>query len=191
MTINYEKIQQSYGNYRTARVIWITTLKDEHLLKCDVLDKDGTLLYRVIEPPESDNYELADEGKLTKDQVLEIGRLMETNNPLYEWDQEDMEDTILMLGSFGKEMSIQQWMAKTSFKNQETMLTYVVYSGESLEESQPYIEHLDKKLTEDEIIEQHLLQKIQQDEEIGSMEVTIARSGMVSSYFLTFETERG
>lgn len=71
------------------------------------------------------------------------------------------------------------------------MLTYVVYSGESLEESQPYIEHLDKKLTEDEIIEQHLLQKIQQDEEIGSMEVTIARSGMVSSYFLTFETERG
>ncbi|MGO3792334.1 MAG: hypothetical protein ACTJG1_12860, partial [Enterococcus gilvus] len=180
-----------YGNYRTARVIWITTLKDEHLLKCDVLDKDVTLLYRVIEPPESDNYELADEGKLTKDQVLEIGRLMETNNPLYEWDQEDMEDTILMLGSFGKEMSIQQWMAKTSFKNQETMLTYVVYSGESLEESQPYIEHLDKKLTEDEIIEQHLLQKIQQDEEIGSMEVTIARSGMVSSYFLTFETERG
>lgn len=117
MTINYEKIQQSYGNYRTARVIWITTVKDEHLLKCDVLDKDGTLLYRVIEPPESDNYELADEGKLTKDQVLEIGRLMETNNPLYEWDQEDMEDTILMLGSFGKEMSIQQWMAKTSFKN--------------------------------------------------------------------------
>lgn len=56
--IKYFKQQQIYGDYQASRVIWITTLKNELLIKFNILDKYGNMLYQISEHPESETFDL-------------------------------------------------------------------------------------------------------------------------------------
>lgn len=49
VTVEYKKTQLSFGGYRPERVIWITLLNGQRVVKFNLLDQAGNVLYRIEE----------------------------------------------------------------------------------------------------------------------------------------------
>lgn len=104
MNRKYLKRKQSFGDYQAARVVWVHTREDETLLKADILDKTGKVVYKITEPPQSELYEIS-ANALTFEQLEEITHLLRTSDLERNWEEEidydDEEDISFVLGFLG------------------------------------------------------------------------------------------
>jgi len=187
--IKYLLKQLDYGEYQAGRVIWIRTLKDELLIKLNVLDKDGVILYRITEPPESDSYEI-EQKYLTAKHLEVIEDFIKGYEPEFECEDED--DITLMLGEFGNQLARRHWLARDSKKTKKMMVDYYLYSTNDYnEERLSRTDYLDSSLTMDEVIEKHLLPKMIEADALNKIDVTIAEAGEVNSYQVMIEEVEG
>lgn len=185
MKIKYTKKPLDFGEYRAGRVIWIRTLKGESLVKLNVLDKDGVLLYRVTELPGDTTYEI-EEGYLTLKHLETIKDLISQNYP--DFDREDEDEVDFMLGDFGRKLACYQWLAKDSKKSQQMIVDSVLYStNDYIEEETFQTNYFEKGLTHDEVIKKYMAPKLIENRTFNALEVTISESGNVSNYQVTIE----
>ena len=189
MKIKYTKKQLDFGEYRAGRVIWIRTLKGESLVKLNVLDKDGVILYRITEPPESDSYEI-EQKYLTVKHLEVIEDFIKEYEPEFECEDED--DVTFMLGEFGNQLARCHWLARDSKKTKKMMVDYYLYPTDICAgEGAFHTDYLDSGLTIDEVLEKHLLPKMIEANALNKFDVTIAEAGEVSSYQVTIEEVEG
>lgn len=187
MKIKYLKRPQRYGDYQASRVIWITTLNDELLVKFSILDKDGNLLYKITEPPESEDFALSD-CVLSTEQLEEIKLLLGENDPDFEWNLSDEEEVVFMLGFFGESLARRHWLARDSKKDTGVIVDYIFDSSEKTSKGEFFqIDYFEKGITEDEVIENFLLPKLIEREELDTVMVNIAEAGVVTSYRVTIQ----
>lgn len=188
--IKYFKQQQIYGDYQASRVIWITTLKNELLIKFNILDKYGNMLYQISEYPESETFDLT-ENMLTQEQLAEIAGLLRENVSDIEWDLTDEEDIALMLGYFGECLARRYWLARDSRKDADIIVDFIFDSSvETLRNEITQTKYMAKGTTEKEIIEKFLFPKLMEREEMDRVFVTIAEAGLVNSYLVTIQSEK-
>lgn len=189
MKIKYLKKRQEFGDYQASRVIWITTLKEELLIKFNILDKAGNLMYQISEQPESDTYELY-ENTLSVEQLQEIAGLLQENIPDIEWDITDEEELALMLGYFGECLARMQWLGRESKKDNDIIVDFIFDSTEkAIKDEISQTEYVETGTTEDEVIEQFLLPRLIEREEMNRVFVNIAEAGVVNSYLVTIQAD--
>ena len=187
MKIKYLKRPQSYGNYQANRVIWIVTLKNELLIKFNIIDEFGNLLYKITEPPETENYEMS-EYALSAEQLTEIKNLSDENNHDFEWDLDDEEEIVFMLGNFGEILARRNWLARDSEKDDQVIVDYIFDSSKEVLKNEFFqVDFFAKGITEDEVIENFLLPKLIEREEMDTVIVNIAEGGVVDSYRVTIQ----
>lgn len=185
MKIKYTKKQLDFGEYRAGRVIWIRTLKDELLIKLNVLDKDGVILYRITELPGDTTYEI-EEGYLTLEHLETIKDLISQNYP--DFDREDEDEVDFMLGDFGRQIACCQWLAQDSKKSQQMIVDSVLYSTNDYIEDEAFqTNYFEKGLTHDELLKKYMAPKLIENSTFNALEVTISESGIVSNYQVTIE----
>ncbi|MFQ7234517.1 MAG: hypothetical protein ACLRPU_06575 [Enterococcus hulanensis] len=185
MKLKYTKSQLDFGEYRAGRVIWIRTLKGESLVKLNVLDKDGVLLYRVTELPGDTSYEI-EEGYLTLEHLETIKDLISQNYP--DFDREDEDEVDFMLGDFGRKIACCQWLAQDSKKSQQMIVDSVLYSTNDYIEDETFqTNYFEKGLTHDEVLKKYMAPKLIENSTFNALEVTISESGIVSNYQVTIE----
>ncbi|MBO0452263.1 MULTISPECIES: hypothetical protein [Enterococcus] len=190
MKIKYLKRLQSFGGYQASRVIWITTLKDELLMKFNILDKDGILLYQISERPEYEEVDLIDYS-LSNVHLKEIGNFFKEDFPEIEYDWDDQEEKTIILGYFGEFLARRHWLARDSKKCDDIIVDFTFSSstGES-GESASKVEYIVKGTTEDEIIENILLPRLMERERLDRIFVNIAEAGAVNSYLITVQEDK-
>lgn len=125
------KANAIFGDYQACRVIWITTLKGELLVKFTITDGEGKHLYTIMEPPESDTFDLSN-NVLSLEQLEEIRDLLKANNPEIEWDITDEEEVIFMLGFFGECLARRHWLARDSKKNEDVIADYIFDASDKI-----------------------------------------------------------
>lgn len=185
MKLKYTKSQLDFGEYRAGRVIWIRTLKGESLVKLNVLDKDGVLLYRVTELPGDTTYEI-EEGYLTLEHLETIKDLISQNYP--DFDREDEDEVDFMLGDFGRKIACCHWLAQDSKKSQQMIVDSVLYSTNDYIEDETFqTNYFEKGLTHDEVLKKYMAPKLIENSTFNALEVTISESGIVSNYQVTIE----
>ena len=188
MKVKYTKILQTHGEYRASRIIWITTLKKEELIKFDVVDSKGNLLYQITEPPEYDRFTISKYGDLTEERLQEIKELMVANDPDYEWAVDTEEEATFLLANFGRDLVCCQFLARES-RGCEDAIVY--YSFDSSEEKleKLFLETLFFKLNEsdEKIIKRSLLPKLLKCKNMDRIDVVIARNGMSHKYLVMLQ----
>lgn len=185
MRVKYQKRRQLFGEYQASHVIWINTLKDEVLIKFNILDQTGNLLYKIMEPPESDNYELT-QADISVEQINEIQQLLMKNDPDFDWQYD--ADVALILGSFGESLARRHWLIRDSKKESDVIVDYIFESdAEHATEEIFQTDYFEKGITEDEVIEQYLLPKMIERKDVDTVQVNIAEAGVVNSYRVTIQ----
>jgi hypothetical protein len=91
MKINYLKNTQSFGDYQASQVVWIHTSKDHLVLKFAISNKTGSLVYRITDQPDGEEYKVS-ENSLTEAEIKTINHLVTQNYRDFEWDIDDEED---------------------------------------------------------------------------------------------------
>lgn len=187
MKIKYLKRTQFFGDYQACRVIWITTLKGELLVKFTITDGEGKHLYTIMEPPESDTFDLSN-NVLSLEHLEEIRDLLKANNPDIEWDITDEEEVIFMLGFFGECLARRHWLARDSKKDEDVIADYIFDASDKIVKGECFqTDYFKKEATEGEIIENYLLPKLLAREEVDTIVLNIARAGQVNSYSIVIQ----
>lgn len=189
MKIKYLKREQSFGEYQARRIVWIHTLKGELLLKSEIIDKAGNLLYRITELPESDYYEISD-NVLTLEEMKDIAELLRQSDLDKNWQEEidfdDEEDLAFVLGSFGEDVATRDSLIRKSRKTDEVIVEYIFDSSKGIGDEEVFeTVHFKPEVTEDLLIEDYLLPMLLEREELDAIRVKIARAGVVNCYLVT------
>ncbi|MGG5373148.1 hypothetical protein [Enterococcus sp. AZ196] len=191
MNRKYLKRKQSFGDYQAARVVWVHTREDETLLKADILDKTGKVVYKITEPPQSELYEIS-ANALTFEQLEEITHLLRTSDLERNWEEEidydDEEDIAFVLGFFGECVASRHSLMRESRKTEDVIVEYTFdssedYTGDEICKT----DYLKKEATEDDLIEEYLLPKLLEQEGMDTLRVHIAAAGVVNSYLVTIQ----
>ncbi|MGM0168775.1 hypothetical protein IGI39_004530 [Enterococcus sp. AZ135] len=192
MTVEYKKTQLSFGGYRPERVIWITLLNGQRVVKFNLLDQAGNVLYRIEE--KNDGAEVIESkityGSLTEDQKEDIQQILAKNKPHYSWDEEEIEDA---LRYFGYEIARLDSLVRNARKHNEILVNYDIYSSYEEDEEGNKIENLCGidhhevgTITRAEI-ENGLVQKLLKHKEWDTIEMKIIENGQLDNYLLEFE----
>lgn len=173
-----------YGQYRVGRVIWITTLKDETLVKCDVLDLAGNVLYRVKELPGDLPRAIIREG-ITQEQIEDIQSILDQAEMYFDWYDGDIDGT---LSYFGCMLARIESLREYSMDSKMSAVSYDVYS--SIDDIEPVSEmefYEDETLTREELEKQLVLKLLAHDEVLDTIEMKFSKNGTVSAYRLVLE----
>lgn len=193
MKIKCVKNKHPFGEYRATRVVWITTLDNQLLLECDVVDKEGNILYRILELPDEEEFEIFD-NDLTVEELKEITAfIMEGDGELEEewqdyFDYENEKDMSIVLGYFSYRLATCHSLARESNKTEDVIIKFGFDSSKGLDgENFSETVHFKKDVTEDYVIEDYLLPKLLEREDCDRFRVYIAKAGVVNSYLVTIQ----
>ncbi|MGL9730965.1 hypothetical protein [Enterococcus sp. DIV0756] len=187
MKINYLKNTQSFGDYQASQVVWIHTSKDHLVLKFAILNKAGSLVYRITDQPDGEEYKVS-ENSLTEAEIKTINHLVTQNYRDFEWDIDDEEDLADLLGFFGENLARRHCIEQESKKKPEVVVDYIFDSSEAINyEELSQIVYFKKGVTEDEIIEDYLLPELMEREGLDIIHMHIAEDGVVNSYLVTVQ----
>lgn len=192
MKIKYVKNKHPFGEYRATRVVWITTLDNQLLFKCDVVDREGNILYRVSELPEEEEFEISG-NDLTVEELKEITALMMKGDGELEEDWEgysykNEECKAIVLGYFAYRLATCHSLARKSNKTEDVIIEFGFNSSKDAD-----VEHFfdkaqfKKDVSEDYVIEDYLLPRLLEREEYDLFRVYIAKSGVVNSYLVKLQ----
>ncbi|MBO0410469.1 hypothetical protein JZO81_05350 [Enterococcus hulanensis] len=183
MEIEYQSELLFYGYYQPARVVWITTLEDEVLCKLDVLDKDGRILYRVVEHPGDRDPEVIFE-EITETQIQNIQEILEQNEVYYYWYEEDSTEK---LGYFGTLLAQIDSVKKYTEEFDRLVILYEFYSSQKDVDTISDLEFFEDVTLEREEIEQYLIAQMLAHKEMNTITMKYFKDGRCSAYKLTLK----
>lgn len=192
MTVEYQKTRLSFGGYRPERAIWITLLNGHRAVKVNVLDRNGSVLYRVEQKSDADGpiHSKITYESLTEEQKEDIQQILEKNEPYYGWDDEEIEEA---LRYFGYEIAHVDNLVRDTRKDNKIVVDYDIYSSYAEDEEGNEIDDLSEidyydvgTITKAEI-ENELVQKLLNHKEWDTIEMKIIENGQFDHYLLEFE----
>lgn len=190
MRVEYQKTQLFYGDYRPGHVIWITLLNGLKVLKFNLLDQAGNILYslelKYDEDEEEIIYNRITYGAITNEQIKDIQEILMRNDPYYDWCDDGKEDN---LKCFACEIMLIADSKKHSLKTGDLLVIYDIYSS--------YEENEGKEVSNKECyeagtitraeIESDLVHRLLEHKEWDTIEMKIFENGQMYSYLLEFE----
>lgn len=192
MRVEYQKTQLSYGGYRSGRVIWATLLNGQKVVKFNILDSNGNILFSIDR--KSDETEVFENnityGTITEEQMKDIQQILARIEPCYDWYDDELEN---VLKYFGYEIARLDDLVRRAQKNNEIVVDYDIYSsyeedekGNKIDELSA-IDHHEVGTITRETIENALVQKLLRHKEWDTIEMKIIENGQIDSYLLEFE----
>ncbi|MBO0452254.1 hypothetical protein [Candidatus Enterococcus murrayae] len=183
MKVTYEKEPIDFCDYHAERVIHITTLAGEELIKFNLLDKDRNHLCTVTEKPDNAPIEVS-EDNLTSEEIKEIAGVLNEMYPEVEWEEEDLEDTLWV---FGLQITRNESLLEYSRRFDTQVVQYDFTStDEVLEDDEEVceLEFFEEHLTDAVIIENILIPKILEYDGLDTIILKIIQGGILRCYRL-------
>lgn len=190
MRVEYQKTQLFYGDYRPGRVIWITLLNGLKVLKFNLLDQAGNILYRLELKYDEDGdeiiYNRITYEAITNEQIDDIQEILTRNEPYYDWYADDEEDH---LKNFGCDIMLFDDNKKHSLETGDVVVIYDIYSSHEGEEGNELSDReiYDSGTITRAEIESELVHKLLEHKEWDTIEMKIFEGGQMYSYLLAFE----
>lgn len=192
MSVEYQKTQLSYGGYRPGRVIWIKLLNGQKVVKFNLLDQVGNVLFSAER--KSNDEEIIEDNityeTITEEQKKDIRKVLARIEPYYNWYDEELED---VLSYFGNEIVRLDDLVRHTRRYNEILVDYDIYS--SYEEAEDVneinnlfgIDYHEVGTITRAAIENNLIQKLLKHQKWDMIEMNIIENGQIDSYLLEFE----
>lgn len=194
VSVEYQKTQLSYGGYRPGRVIWIKLLNGQRVVKFNLLDRDGNVLFSIEQKSDKigEIENIITYGTITEEQIKDIQRILTRNEPCYDWYDDDLEGT---LEYFGNEIVRLNDLMRFTKKYNDILVNYNIYSSDEEDEESESDDLCDLDFYEvgsitREVIENNLVQKLLEHQEWDTIEMKIIENGQMDSYLLEFEERK-
>lgn len=191
MSVEYQKTQLSYGGYRPGRVIWIKLLNGQRVVKFNLLDQVGNVLFSAER--KSNDEEIIEDNityeTITEEQKKDIQQVLAKIEPYYNWYDEELED---VLSYFGNEIVRLDDLVRHARRYNEIVVDYDIYSSDEEDEESESddlcaLDFYEVGSITRETIENNLIQKLLKHQEWDMIEMNIIEDGHIDSYLLEFE----